>query len=1226
MHVEGFKKKTECYWYVFCNSDMDQSSDKTKEMAGASGKTDTAFTQETFSEGVLTRNRTSSITKSSAVPRPRTRSLSGSSQSDILTPESEKQSPGPASLVKRTSVPVKPDQLVNENKGRRRRRTKAQIAADNAAKEALLELDKKEASLPGLPITKKPGRPRGRPKKVRTPVETPSSTVTNSPTPSLQNEEPLPPLNVSNQESLESSTGDQEITKSSNESNYDFDAEQPSIDNVTTLPSTVSMTLLKKEELTFNEDTPLLKGDTTPSPVAETKVPHSCDDKDVMFVVEEQSKEECEKGTAKTTEQPSMPVEMAKHQDEDSSSQTVVCPDNISTEDTVDGDSTEQVTEKPAEEPIESMDISPCKATPAEVPSEKAVQSPAVTPPDSVTPAEEKPSNVPTDNEEMMDTGSTAITTTVEETSIQLGCNAKTTTLTNAECTFADSFLTTCAVTAVTNSNTNSAISDASTNAPPSGTTDTLKSSTKTVLTTDTLKSSTKTVSTTDTLKSSTKTVSTTDTSKSSTKTVSTTDTLKSSTKTVSTTGTLKSSTKTVSTTGTLKSSTKTVSSAAPVVSLSISSSATSRSIGITAISNSTAKATTTNVSVNTPSSSSCTAVNSIDASVVSSSVSSASMKSSIAKTVKPSSVPSSSTAAVTTTVSNNSTNRMTTSSAGAVAVSTDSIKSAAPSIVTLKELSSSATEVSSTTKSVTSTVVSSTTSLSSSVASLASQSMPSVIPSVSTAIGTTTVGNALSKISSQALLRSVATTVSSTSVPSVAKPTVTSDTTKDVAKLDPLPINLNTTLSVTLPTLSSLLTTPSGHQKLVLPLEKLVLPSNLGTSATTSGAYISPPSFSKPSHSCSYVVTSLQMKDTDPVSLAISTMAQSTKENSLHSTASHKVTSTSHGPISSSIALLESKKTEAFNVESKLREIAPKTLGLEFHHHLTSDISRSSVKKPELYEVLSNFKVTAVNRPLGSSESKSSSFVTSTIASIIGQNSGSGQVVATDKEQQHKPRPIAIKPDGMDILRQIPAAVATSSRTYPTVHPLFPLPSTNKTANLMSSFDLFRNVPTTQKQYSTAPNISASVLPHLPGSSIAAYPTQKAPPPLISITDGPSQTVLGSVRVKVIDAPASAHQSSLSSLPAHMKVARPRPLSSQQSSVTAPVVTTSLVSVTGSVPAPPTTYSSVSQQQYMPHPLTIGVHASSSNKAPSTADVIGVSVCTSIYDCHIALLCRKYM
>ena len=1124
--------------YVFCNSDMDQSSDKPKEVAAGSNKTDAAFTPETFSEGVLTRNRTSSITKSSAAPRPRTRSLSGSSQSDILTPESDKQSPGPASTMKRTSAPAKPDQLVIDNiaKGRRRRRTKAQIAADNAAKEALLELEKKETN---LPVTKKPGRPRGRPKKVRTPVETPSSTVANSPTSSLQNEEPLPPLSTSNQESLESPTGDQETTKSSNESSYDFDAEQPSIDNVTTLAPTVSMTLLKKEELTFSEDTPLLKGDTTPSPVAETKTLQSCEDKDV---VEEQSKEECEKVTAKTTEQ-----------QEEPSLQTVACPDNASTEDTVDGDSTEQVTEKPEEESIESMDISPCKATPAEVPSdevpsEKKEQSSAGTPqPESTTmAAEEISSNFPTDNKEMMDTGSTAITTPVEETSIKIcsaGCT--TTTLTNDECTFADSFLTTCAVTAVTNTNTNSAISVPSSNASPSGTTDTLKSSTKAVL------SATATAA------------------------------------------------------------------VAPVVTTSSSATSTDTTANT---SSSTTKAMTTSVSVDTPSSSSCTAVNSIDAktttpSTVSLDLPLAPMKTDNAKTVIPSSVSSSSVS--TTTTSKNSTDGVTISTS-AKTVSSDSIKSVAPSVVSLKE---SSTGVTDTSDAVTSTVASLTTSLSSSVPTTSStnQSMSSVIPPASlnistTAIGTTTVGNALSKISSQALLHSLSTTASSASVSSVAKHTVTSasaDTTKDVAKLDPLPINLNTSLSVTLPTLSSLLTTPSGHQKLVLPLEKLVLPSNLETSAITTGAFISPP-VCKPSHSCSYVITSMQMKDTDPVSLAVSTMAQITKENSLHSTASQKIMSTSHGPISSSMPLLlESKKPEPISVETKLREIAPKTLGLEFHH-LTSDISRSSgVKKPELYEVLSNFKVAAVNRSLGGSELKSSSFGTSTVASIIGQNSGKDklfdQSASGQTEQQHKPRPIAIKPDGMDILRQIPAAVATSSRGYPAVHPLLPLPATNKTANLMSSFDLFRNVPTTQKQYSAAPNISASVLPHLPGSSIAAYPAQKAPPPLISITDGPSQTVLGSVRVKVIDAPSSAHQSSLSSLPAHMKVTRPR--QSQQSSVSAPIVTTSLVSVTGSAPALPTTYSNVSQQQYMPHPLTIGVHASSSNKAPSAADVIGVSV-----------------
>ena len=1129
---------------------MDQSSDKPKEVAAGGSKTDAAFTSDTFSEGVLTRNRTSSITKSSAttVPRPRTRSLSGSSQSDILTPESDKQSPGAASMVKRTSVPAKPDQLVTDNvvKGRRRRRTKAQIAADNAAKEALLEVEKKETN---LPVTKKPGRPRGRPKKVRTPVETPSSTVANSPTSSLQNEEPLPPLNTSNQESLESPTGDQQTTKSSNESSYDFDAEQPSIDNVTTLAPTVSMTLLKKEELTFNEDTPLLKGDTTPSPVTEIKTPQSCEDKDAMDVVEEQSKEECEKVTAKTTEQPSMPIGMAEQQDvlEKSSSQTVVCSDNASTEDTVDGDSTEQVMEKPEEESIESMDTSPCKAIPAEVPSdeipsEKTEQPSAGTPAGESVPAaaEEISSNFPTDNEEMMDTGSTAITTPVEETSVKVcsaGCT--TTTLTNAECTFADSFLTTCAVTAVTNTNTNSAMSVASSNASLSGITDTLKSSTKTV-------------------------------------------------------------------------SSSAAAAAVPVVSLNISSTAK------TANSSNTTKA---SVSVDTPSPSSCTAVNSIDDKTTTPSVvpldsSSGPMKNDTAKTVIPSNVSSSS-VSTTTTTGNNGTNDVTISSTSAKTANSDSIKSVAPSVVSLEESSLSVADASS---AVTSTVMSSTASLSSSVPTTSStnQSVQSVIPPASlnvstTAIGTTTVGNALSKISSQGLLHSLSTTASSTSVSSVAKPTVTSasaDTTKDVAKLDPLPINLNTSLSVTLPTLSSLLTTPSGHQKLVLPLEKLVLPSNLETSAATTGAFISPPPVSKPGHSCSYVITSMQMKDTDPVSLAVSTMAQITKENSLHSTGSQKVMSTSHGPISSSLPLLESKKPEPINVETKLREIAPKTLGLEFHH-LTSDISRSSgVKKPELYEVLSNFKVAAVNRSLGSSESKSSSFGTSTVASIIGQNIGKeksfDQSASGQAEQQHKPRPIAIKPDGMDILRSAHAAVATSSRGYPAVHPLLPLPAGNK--NLMSSLDLFRNVPTTQKQYSAAPNISASVLPHLPGSSIAAFPTQKAPPPLISITDGTNQTVLGSVRVKVIDAPASAHQSSLSSLPAHMKVTRPRPLASQQSSVSAPVVNTSLVSATGSAPAPPTTYSNVSQQQYMPHPLTIGVHASSSNKAPSAADVIGVS------------------
>jgi len=51
--------------------------------------------------------------------------------------------------------------------------------------------------------------------KICASVETPTSTVVNSPTSSLQNEEPLPSLNVSNQESLESPNADQKTTKSS---------------------------------------------------------------------------------------------------------------------------------------------------------------------------------------------------------------------------------------------------------------------------------------------------------------------------------------------------------------------------------------------------------------------------------------------------------------------------------------------------------------------------------------------------------------------------------------------------------------------------------------------------------------------------------------------------------------------------------------------------------------------------------------------------------------------------------------------------------------------------------------------------------------------------------------------------------------------------------------------------------------------------------------------------
>ena len=1193
---------------------MDQSSDKPKEIASVSGKADA---QETFIEGVLTRNRTSSITKS--VPRPRTRSLSGSSQSDILASEPEKQSPSSASLVKRTSVTVKPDQLAGEiPKGRRRRRTKAQIAADNAAKE---EFEKKEVNLPSLPITKKTGRPRGRPKKVRTPVETPvetpSSTVTNSPTPSLQNEEPLPPLITSSRESLESPNGDQDAAKLSNQSSYDFDAEQPSIDNVTALPPTMSMTLLKKEELTLNEDTPLLKEDVTPSPVAETKTPHG---KDVMVGMEEQSKEEWEKVATKTTE----PMEEEDVQ-EDSSSQPAVCSDNnVSTGDAVDGGPTEQLTEKPAEEPIELMDISPSKARPAEVPSKKPAQSSADAPTtDSVT---DTSSNFPTNNDEVMDTGSTSINTaTVEDmpTKICLSeSNSTPTTLTNAESTFADSFLTTCAVTAVTSTSNNAT---SFTSLSSSGTTDTSKNITKTVSSVATVSSSVSSSATSVGVTAITKTTTVASTSVS----------------TPSSTG--------YSTASSCDA--KASSSAVPLGLLSASvSNNTAKTVATSSVPLSAGPTTNTTSNTNTartvatsnaPLSTTANTTNNSNTSNATNNSSNNSGSGNInARIEVSSSVPSASGTTTTsaTTVSKNS-NRVTPLSAGAVPMSTDNIKSVAPSVISIKESSSYTSEVNSIAKSVTSTVVSSTAS-SVATSSLSSQSITSTIPAVSlntcttTSTGTATVGSALSKISSQSLLHNVVTTVSNTSVASTAKPSVTTtatNTTRDVAKLDPLPINLNTSLSVTLPTLSSLLTTPSGQQKLVLPLEKLVLPSSLETSASTTGPFISPPPVSKPSHSCSYVITSMQMKDTDPVSLAVSTMAQPTKENSLHSTASQKVTSTSHGPIIfSSMASLESKKTEPISVESKLREIAPKTLGLEFHQ-LPSDISRSSgVKKPELYEVLSNFnKVAAANRSLGSSESKSSSFMatSTTVGNLIGQNVGkekfdqtsSGHPVAMEKEQQHKPRPIAIKPDGMDLLRQMPGAVATSSRTYPTVHPLFPLPTSSKTANLMTPFDLFRNVPTTQKQYSAAPNISASVLPHLPGSSIAAYSAQKAPPPLISITDGPSQTVLGSVRVKVIDAPASAHQSSLSSLPAHMKVNRQRPLSSQQPSVSAPVVTTNLVSVTGSVPAPLTTYSTVSQQQYIPHPLTIGVHASSSSKVPSTTDVVGIDHEFNICLYHVA-------
>ena len=1309
---KALKRKFNMLFYVFCNSDMDQLTDKPKEITGAgstSSKTDGAFAQETFSEGVLTRNRTSSITKSPAIPRPRTRSLSGSSQSDILTPESEKQSPAPASVLKRVSAPAKSDQPANEvpTRGRRRRRTKAQIAADNAAKQALLELEGKKA---GLPVAKKPGRPRGRPKKIRTPVETPTSTVTNSPTPSVQSEEPLPPLNISNQESLGSPTGDQEITKSSVD---DFDVE----DKATALPPTVGVALLKEDELTFKEDTPLLKEDITPPPVAETKTTTNSSDKKVMAVVEEQSKEECKENTAKTTEL-SSESEMMEHKDvaEGFSSQPVVSPNSVSAEDTQDGDPKVE-TDKPVESPSEPMDVSPCKATIAEISSEKPVQSSANAPaPDSVTKVKEASSDMPTDDNEMMDTESTAIATTAEQTSMQnssAGSSVTSTTLTNAEASFADSFLTTHAVSTISSATTSTAMTVASMSSGASA----FKSSTKTVMSAAVVLSSALSsgVSSSGVTKASASTSNTltgnTTVTSSSMKTAATGTSLS----TPSSTNTIVNSVKakTIPSVVPLGSSTNNNNAKGKAVS-NVSTSDNTTTVEATLCTSSSKNMTTSSAIMNrnnvAPSSSTTVSKNSVAA--LSSAIMSTSdvVTSSSATTVSKNNVATSSSITV-------SKNNVAISSSATV--STNSTKDVVIS-VSVEHSSSSATAVHSSTKCMLTTVVPSTISSSGTAVCLARQSMSSTIPSVSLATstipsvsfatsmipsvslatstipsvshatstipsvshatstipsvshatstipsvllttstipsvshatptippvslatstipsvslatstipsvslatstnlvtGAATVGSALSKICSQASIFHATTSSIAVTKPNSVTSSASTDAPRDVAKLDPLPINLNTSLSVTLPTLSSLLTTPSGQQKLVLPLEKLVLPPTLETSATTTGAFISPPPVSKPGHSCSYVITSMQMKDTDPVSLAVSTMAQSTKENSLHSIASHqKITSASSTPIISPMASLEPKKSEPSSVENKLREIAPKTsLSLEFHH-LASDISRSSgVKKPELYEVLSNLKAV---RPLVSVESKPSPFAssTTTIASIIGQSSskeksfeqgGSVPVLPTDKEQQYKPRPIAIKPDGMDLLRQIPAAVATSSRTYPNVHPLFPLPVSNKSGNLMTSFDLFRSVPTT-KQYSTTGNISASVLPHLPGSSIAAaaYVPPKAPPPLISITDGPSQTVLGSVRVKVIDAPTSAHQSSLSSLPAHMKVSRPRPVPSQQSSVSAPAVSTTLVSVTGSVPAPLTNSAVTQQQQYIPHPLTIGVHASTSSKLPSSAD-----------------------
>ncbi|XP_065919665.1 uncharacterized protein [Dysidea avara] len=449
--------------------------------------------------------------------------------------------------------------------------------------------------------------------------------------------------------------------------------------------------------------------------------------------------------------------------------------------------------------------------------------------------------------------------------------------------------------------------------------------------------------------------------------------------------------------------------------------------------------------------------------------------------------------------------------------------------------------------------------------------------------------------------------------------------TTRDVAKLDPLPINLNTTLSVTLPTLSSLLTTPSGQQKLVLPLEKLVLPSSLDSHTSSIPFISSPVNISKPGNSCSYVITSMTSRE-DPVSLVTSSLAHQARN--IQTVSSQKSSSALQMPIFSSMPLLEPKKPdkpETTVVENKLREIAPKTLGIELHQ-LTSDISRSSGgKKPELYEVLSNLKnvTRSVSAEVKSSPNATFATAPGTISiskEKYGDHIGINQTMAVDKDQsQHKPRPIAIKPDGMEFLKQInpaaaaAAAAAATSRTYATVHPLFPLTASSKTGNLLpNAFDLFRS-STAQKQFSTqAANISASVLPHLPGSSIATYPTQKAPPPLISITDGVKPlNVLGSVRVAVIDAPVTGttHQS-LSSIPAHMKVNnRPpqqpqqRPLAppQQQTANNAPIIATPLLSLASTISAPPTTFSSsVQQQQHVPHPLTVGVHATT-NKVSSS-------------------------
>ena len=1043
-----------------CNSDMDQLTEKPEETVAATGKADS---QELVVEGILTRNRTGSFTK--GVPRTRVRSLSGSSQSDILAPDSDKQ---PSSLVKRVSAPARPEQVAGEPvKGRRRRRTKAQIAADNAAKQALLEAERKEAAISNVPaLPKKPGRPRGRPKKVRTtppipvetpveiqapPVETQTPPVVRSPTPPLQSEDPLPSSLNTSQESFESpltdrETAGQESAKFTDEPSSDFNM---NTDQHATVASMETTTLLKEDELKLlKEGTPLLKEDTSPLPIEAASVSEA---QPYIMDTEPPVEEGYEQVETKNPSEMTVTKDQVVPQEASPSfSKDRV---DISMEDkAMDSIAPEQPMET-IEEPTELMDTSPTLPAPVESPIDKAENSSSdVQVPESA--AEISCTPATTSDESISSPMTVAVETATQDSIIEPVTTI--TQLTNSESMFVDSLLSSHVVTASSNN-----------------------------------------------------------------------------------------------------------SNATFVVSSSISTMTTA------------AASTNCQLPAFVPSSAVALPINSVPINQL--------------PPIVPSLLPSLMSASLPVQVS--------------------TAVSSASSDLCLKTSVSSGVNLTDSTCEMDVVKSAQSTSVSFAAANVPSLIAKSLMPVTSaSAVSTTPVAT----MSASATFISVST----------ASAPASAELARDVAKLDPLPINLNTTLSVTLPTLSSLLTTPSGQQKLVLPLEKLVLPSTLDSHS--SGSYISSPiSVNKPGNSCSYVITSMNTKE-DPVSLAPSSLAHPTK-SSIQTVSSQKSSSALQMPIFSSMPLLEPKKPdkpETTVVENKLREIAPKTLGIELHQ-LTSDIGRSSgAKKPELYEVLSNLKNAARSVSAEVKSSPNATLVTAPGTISISKekhsdHTGTNQTMVD--QSQHKPRPIAIKPDGMEFLKQInpaaAAAAAATSRTYPTVHPLFPLTASTKTGNLLPAFDLFRS-STAQKQFSTqAANIS-SVLPHLPGSSIAAYPTQKAPPPLISITDGVKPlNVLGSVRVAVIDAPVTgtAHQS-LSSIPAHMKVNnRPpqqppqRPPAPQQSQTlsNAPIIATPLLSLARTISAPPTTFSSAVQQQHMPHPLTVGVHASANNKVLSSSSEV---------------------